>query len=948
MRSSVEYLMCIVMVGALVISSATVSAQTDITELLKDIQPGVGFSSPAQLTDVGGVLYFTAYDGLNGIELWKSDGTPSGTALVKDINPGASHSNISNITNFGGVLFFRADDGTNGFELWKSDGTPSGTVMVKDINPGAASSNPNYLTRVGGVLYFSANNGIDGIELWKSNGTASTTVIFKDINPGAGNSSPSYISDVGGVVYFQANDGTNGIELWKSDGSVVGTVMVKDINPGALSSNPFQLTDFGGVLYFGAGDIANGFELWKSDGTDSGTVLVKDIYPGGAGSNPTQFTDVGGVLYFRANDGTNGYELWKSDGTPSGTVMVKDIIPGVSSSGPTDLTELDGVLYFRADDSTDGMEFWKSDGTPSGTVLVKDIYPGGAGSNPGGFTSVGSVLYFQADDGTNGYELWKSDGTPSGTVMVKDIYPGPSGSDPEKFTDFGGVLYFRALDGVHGYELWKNFTQDQVGTILSVNDIPDDQGGRVRLSWNKSRWDTTDGSGHVILYGIWRRIPAGNALSNRNVRLPVYLLNNDTLLAGYDILMSVPAVRIPHYQAELTTLGDSSGSGFNYSTFLITAHTTDINYYYISRPDSGYSVDNLSPIPPAGLLASVVAGPQVELSWTSPTDPDVGYYDVHRSGTSGFTPDGGNKIGTAYSTNYTDSSPISGSHSYYRIIAVDIHDNSSPPSNEAEAAVTVNRQFNVNERWNIVSLPLTMSDYTKTVLFPTATTSAFTFDGGYVAYGILQDGVGYWMKFSSGETISHDGLGRTVDTIAVTEGWNMVGSLSSSLIISNVSSIPGGIVTSPFYKYDNGYTASGTIEPGQGYWVKVSQAGQLVMSTTSAPPGNRIRIEDTGELPPPPPDEISSVLPDAYSLEQNYPNPFNPVTNIRYSLPISQYIRLSVFNMLGQEVAVLVNESQEAGYRTVSFDATNLPSGVYTYRITAGTFTDGKKMLLLK
>jgi len=630
-------------------------------------------------------------------------------------------------------------------------------------------------------------------------------------------------------------------------------------------------------------------------------------------------------------------------------VMVRDINPGVSNSSPADLAEIDGIHYFRANDGTNGIELWKSDGTPGGTVMVKDINPGAAGSAPASLTEVSGKLFFRADDGTAGSELWRSDGTADGTVMVKDINPGTTGSTPQYLTDVGGVLYFQAGESTTGTELWRHYAQGQVGKILSIADIPGDQGGQVHLQWKKSVWDTATGSGHVLSYGIWRKVASPMASQEAGKISPSE--NMTTLadsLSDYFFLMEVPAVGISTYNVVVPTLSDSTSAGIPFSTFIITAHTADVHYYYISRPDSGYSVDNLSPIPPTGLLASVVAGPQVKLTWNTPTDPDVGHYHIYRSGTSGFTPEEGNKIGTSTSTNYTDTSPISGSSSYYKIIAVDIHDNVSEPSNEAGAAVTVNSQFGVQAQWNIVSVPLTMNDYTKTVLFPAATTNAFTFENGYVAYGILQNGIGYWMKFPSGEMISHDGLERNEDTISVQAGWNMVGSLSSSIIISNVSSIPGGIVTSPFYKYDNGYLASGMIEPGHGYWVKVNQAGQLVMSTTSGPPSNRIRIEDTGELPPPPPEEVSSSIPDAYALEQNYPNPFNPVTSIRYTLPKSEHVRLSVFNMLGQEVAVLVDESQEAGYKTISFDASNLPSGVYSYRLTAGRFTDTKTMLLLK
>jgi hypothetical protein len=89
-------------------------------------------------------------------------------------------------------------------------------------------------------------------------------------------------------------------------------------------------------------------------------------------------------------------------------------------------------------------------------------------------------------------------------------------------------------------------------------------------------------------------------------------------------------------------------------------------------------------------------------------------------------------------------------------------------------------------------------------------------------------------------------------------------------------------------------------------------------------------------------------LPEVFTLDQNYPNPFNPSTVIRFSLPTASDVKLAVYNILGQKVATLVNEHLNAGVHTVQFDAKKMATGVYFYRIEAGSFVSSKKMLLLK
>ncbi len=89
-------------------------------------------------------------------------------------------------------------------------------------------------------------------------------------------------------------------------------------------------------------------------------------------------------------------------------------------------------------------------------------------------------------------------------------------------------------------------------------------------------------------------------------------------------------------------------------------------------------------------------------------------------------------------------------------------------------------------------------------------------------------------------------------------------------------------------------------------------------------------------------------VPEHYFLQQNYPNPFNPSTVIKFGLPEAGNVKLDIFNLLGQNVAELVNRKLSAGIHEVTFDASNLPSGIYLYKITTGKFSETKKMILMK
>lgn len=283
------------------------------TVLVKDINPSSSESNIQQLTAVNGTLYFTADNGVNGRELWKSDGTTGGTVMIKDIKSSGSgipESSFSYLCVLNNTLYFAANDGTNGLEIWKSDGTESGTTMAIDIFPGSSGSlSGARLFVFNNFLFFDATDGSQ-TGLWKSDGTSAGTEFIKaNAHPGGwyygGNTG---FASIGNTLFFLGNGITSGgDELWKTDGTTAGTMIVKDIKPGTAGSQPDLLTVVGDTLYFRASSGGTGSELWKSDGTETGTVNVSYLYC----KKPNYLTPYKGALVFKAYNTTVGAELWR-------------------------------------------------------------------------------------------------------------------------------------------------------------------------------------------------------------------------------------------------------------------------------------------------------------------------------------------------------------------------------------------------------------------------------------------------------------------------------------------------------------------------------------------------------------------------------------------------------------------------------------------------------------
>ena len=305
----------------------------------------------------------------------------------------------------GEQLFFSAT-GVEGAELWKTDGTAAGTKLVKDIFPGPNGSSPYGLNAVGCTLFFFAYDGIHGTELWKSDGTEAGTTLVKDIDPrtvpGAAGDKPFRFGE---VVLFDASDGVNGPRLWRSDGSAEGTVLVHDSSGGLGPFDPYGFLEMDGYVYFFARGPQRPWRLWRTDGTGAGTAAITDQAPGWD-DYPHDLVAMKGTLYFSASDGVSGEELWTSDGTAAGTHRLVDINPGAAHGMPIFLTPVDGLLYFGADDGVHGHELWQSDGTAAGTSLLSDVTPGPGESAIGRPIASAGRLYFSAFEPTVGQELW--------------------------------------------------------------------------------------------------------------------------------------------------------------------------------------------------------------------------------------------------------------------------------------------------------------------------------------------------------------------------------------------------------------------------------------------------------------------------------------------------------------------------------------------------------------
>jgi hypothetical protein len=208
-------------------------------------------------------------------------------------------------------------------------------------------------------------------------------------------------------------------------------------------------------------------------------------------------------------------------------------------------------------------------------------------------------------------------------------------------------------------------------SISGITDVLNDQGRAVRLVFGRSPFDILGSGIPITGYQIFRRAIVAGAMP-----APAAARTADPAavqLAGWDFVTTLAATTDDIYQVTVPTFADSNSSGLHRAALFVRATTASPGIFYDSPPDSGYSVDNLPPPPPAPFTAAYTGG-ATYLHWGVNSAPDFWYFALHRGNSAGFTPGPSNLIATETDTGYVDAGPAG---SYYKLAAVDVNGNPS-------------------------------------------------------------------------------------------------------------------------------------------------------------------------------------------------------------------------------------------------------------------------------
>jgi ELWxxDGT repeat protein len=413
--------------------------------------------------------------------------------------------------NLNGNLIFSANNGTNGREIFKSDGTTANTTLLKDCYSGENGSSPKELTKIGNYVYFSALGGPrpdwwGGYELWRTDGTTNGTVFIKDVNQSHISSEPRNFKGYNNEVYFVATEGSGYKYIYKTNGNVGNTSTVTNV---PVAEDDYAIIN-GMLIFIKNNSMLSKQEVWQknlSTGTESLVLSPSSLFVGishsnsnyaflttggnvyayngstltnifsGSGSN---YVSIGSNTYFTSNN-----SVYKTDGTSAGTISIKSFpIDAIENEWIHSLVNVNGTLAFAVNTYITDVYgqpvykgyIYKSNGTAAGTVLVSTYTPFPGSSNSvqisiGSLTAgIGNKLYYVVRQ--NGLYYGSSqDESDYSRLMVTDL-----GTNTNQL-----LMRVSDING-HFYQLHTSILANNK-LFFSLNDHAEIKGGLGNELW---------------------------------------------------------------------------------------------------------------------------------------------------------------------------------------------------------------------------------------------------------------------------------------------------------------------------------------------------------------------------------------------------------------------------------------------------------------------------------
>lgn len=612
----------------------------------------------------------------------------------------------------------------SGAPIWTIDGVPICTAsghqwyprIVPDGEGGAIITWHD--GRAGNYDIYAQRVDAGGTTLWTANGVALCTDTANQENPrlvsdGFFGAIVTWRDDRGSAydIYARRVSGA-GVPQWTVDGvpictaadDQVGAVIATDDVGGAIIAWRDLRAGFAGDVY--AQHVSpGGIVSWAVNGEPVCTAAQEQedirIVSDGSGGAIICWLDLRNASsdVYAQKMNLSGSPDWTTDGVPVCTDSASQDEPQVVSDGYggaiiawNDFRNGNWDLYAQRLDIS-GTAQWTADGitlcdAPAQQSRMELISDGAGGAIVAWFDFRGggfSDIYAQIVS-ASGSVQWQANGVPVCMAPNDQNYP-TMASDGE-----GGaiIVWTDKRSGLEDIYAQRMTRQGHWGYpspwIISIDDVPGDQGGQVRVAFGPSRLDSWPDL-VITHYSVWRALSPPEMLSMESYGVGLAGPKQARAdLAGkayyseagldWGLVGTVEANLWPEYGFTADTHRDSTSVDGGMEYFCVSAHGSGFLDVWNSAPDSGYSVDNLSPCTPAAPAAEVVGCCDLHLHWNPNTEVDLHHYAIYRGASEGFVPDDLTRIGTATDTSYVDTGYFGGEY-YYKVSAIDVHENES-------------------------------------------------------------------------------------------------------------------------------------------------------------------------------------------------------------------------------------------------------------------------------